>query len=172
MSFERCTKSTVQYTNFANQFSRALGVLFLCMLISLGSGCSDSSENTHKDHGGHLIDLAGHEEMKLEFSIDEELNKLIVYVLATTSLKPYPISSKNLVITFQVDGEDTPVSLAADPLPSDPERKSSRFTISSADLPDSLYGAADFVANFTLNIQGETVSGTLDHHDDHTHHHD
>ncbi|WP_166831338.1 hypothetical protein [Thalassoroseus pseudoceratinae] len=142
------------------------------LLLTVFAGCGSSESDRPELHGGHFIELPGHEDMQLEFAIDEKERKLIVHVLETGTKKPLPISSQTLEISFQVDGEDVPVSLAADPRPDDPSGRSSRFAISSADLPSSLHNVAHFTAKFTLEVEGKAVSGTLDHKDDHTHHHD
>ena len=112
--------------------------------------------------------------MQLEFATDAERRKLVIYVLESGTQKPHPIPARTMTITFDISDQKIPVNLDADPQTDDSPGKASRFSISLDKLPKPLQTAADFVAEFSLEIEGDTVSGTLTHHDDHTHnyHHD
>jgi len=148
---------------------KALAPVLLLVLITTGSGCGQSPDR------GHFVDLPEHTKARLEFVVNDKENELSVYVVERDSDRPFPIACPSLQISFQVDGEDVPLTLAPNPRADDPDGKASRFTVPFDELPEQLYGAAEFSAKFTLELDGESVSGTLHHHDDHTHthqHHD
>ena len=75
--------------------------IFLLVIIGCSRGVNDHPDH---DHGGHLIDLPGHEQMQLELSADEQRRQLVVYVLESGTHTPYPVASKKLDITFSVSG--------------------------------------------------------------------
>lgn len=169
MSNERFAGGAAGRTNSPGPLFRSF--LSVSLLLAC-AGCSRASaDRPPKDHGGHLVDLPGHEQMQLELASDAERRELVVYVLETATHAPNAISSKKLDVTFRVGGKDYPVSLDADPQPADPAGRTSRFAVSFDKLPRPLHHAADFTATFTMEVQGETISGTLHHKDDHTHEH-
>ncbi len=151
---------------------RCWALLSLLALTAMSAGCGQSEADGPESHPGHLVELPGHEHMQLKFAVDEKGRRLLVYVLNSGTHEPFAISSQKLETTFQVDEQNIPITLEADPRPDDPPGQSSRFAIGTDKLPETLYNVANFTANFDLKIDGETITGTLDHKDDHAHHHD
>ena len=149
--------------------------LFGCILLLSILGCSRAANDVPTEvKGGHLIDLQGRDEMQLELVADGLQRQLIVNVLESGTHNPFPVASKKLDVTFVASGQEIPVSLDADPRPTDPQGNASRFSIEFKALPQPLHEASNYSAKFTLDIQDQSVTGTLQHRDDHTHtdHHD
>lgn len=151
-----------------NMFRSQFVSLSICLCLSGCAGCGSTS--TDYVHGGHLIELANRDDTQLEFVVDEEHRKLVVNVLESGSESPVAIQCEELDVMFRVNDEDVPVKLDIDRHSDDPPGHSSRFSIGFGQLPEALFGVADFTATFSLVIDGQTVSGTLEHKDDHTHH--
>ena len=160
------------------RLSRSMGSLFvtrffLVVLALAMTGCTEQTD-TLEVQRGHLIHLYGNDQVQLEVFADGKQRKFFVNVLESDSGLHYPVVSEKLGITFTVSGQEIDVTLDANPRPSDPEGRASRFAIDFDEIPERLHDAADYTARFTVEIQGSMVTGTLQHTDDHDHsiHHD
>ncbi|MEM9365205.1 MAG: hypothetical protein AAGD07_04350 [Planctomycetota bacterium] len=155
-------------------------IVFSGLMSTLGflslavAGCYSGENDPANFQRGHFIDMQGNDEMQLEVVADGELRQLIVYVWQKGTQTPLAVASESLDVGFMVAGEEVPVRLDASPRASDPEGSASRFAIGFDKLPKPLHTAADYTAKFTFQIDGASVTGAFQHHDDHSHgyHHD
>jgi hypothetical protein len=72
-------------------------------------------------------------------------------------------------MTLDFAGPDMRFELLPVRRESDPQGQASRFEMDLDRLPQQLQAEGEFVAELTLTIDGQTVSGRLYHQDDHTH---
>lgn len=127
-------------------------------------------------HGGHLIELGDHL-FNAEVVLDAEAGKLMVYVLDAHAENAVAVEQEQ--IEFAVEGGDS-ISLAADPQEGEADGRASRFT-ASGDQVASIGDIEQLRGSVTVEINGESYTGALEHdhddHDDHDHgdhddHHD
>ena len=138
----------------------------LCSFLVL-PGCGESTEDYR--YSDHLIDLPDESSMKLGFVVDERRKKLAVHILDAETRTPKAISESKLESEFTISDETLTLTFDADPMPKDPADHSSRFSIDFDELPKQLFGVSDFDVMFSLNFEGQEISGNLQHRDDHTH---
>lgn len=115
-------------------------------------------------HHGELIEL-GNEDYHAEMLHEGDL--LTIYVLDGTATKTVPIESTEVFMNVIHDGRPEQFTLTAKPDDSDPDGKSSRFSITSADLVTHL-DAEETQAKLVLKINGTSYRGDVAH--DHTGH--
>jgi hypothetical protein len=152
---------------------------FALILCGAFHGCGSEGEpqQTHHAHGphdGHLVDLEGAEGYRVEFALEPETRKLVVCTLDAISNRPRPITSPSIEMTLEFAGQDVRFELLPVRRETEPQGQASRFEMDMDKLPQQMKAEEEFVAEFTLTIDGQTVSGRLDHRNDHTHqyHHD
>ena len=150
----------------ASSGSRLLLAAVLCSLLIL-PGCGESTEEYR--YSDHLIDLPDESSMKLGFVVDERRKKLAVHILDAETRTPKAVSESKLESEFTISDETLTLTFDADPMPKDPAGHSSRFSIDFDELPEQLFGVSDFDVMFSLNFEGQEISGNLQHRDDHTH---
>ena len=148
-------------------------------------GCNQKPENStsldqsqerdhqhHADHHhAHLIKVADNSDIELEFLSSNQRNRLELNVLDAKTHKPHSIDVQKIQATFQTGDQEIPVSLQADPRTDDPSQTASRFVIPFAELPQQLRLLNEFQVTFQVELEGKSVTGKLDHQDDHEHHH-
>lgn len=125
--------------------------------------------HAHPDEGmhhGELIEL-GNEDYHAEMLHEGDL--LTIYVLDGTATKTIPIESTEVFMNVVHDGKPKQYTLKAQPDDGDPNGKSSRFTVSSADLVAQL-DAEGTKAKLVLTINGTSYRGEVVHdHEGHDH---
>jgi hypothetical protein len=121
-------------------------------------------------HHGHLIEL-GNEEYHAELTHDDASDTITIYILDGKAAAAVPIAEKEVTINLVVDGKPAQYTLAAAPQADDPNGKSSRFELKSADLHAGLE-AESAKGRLSLSIDGQPFSGTIEHHDHGEHEHD
>lgn len=153
--------------------------IYLLVFISITTACSrelevTSSLNHHKDHEHHthFIKLPKNSDVKLEFLSSDQRNQIEINVIDAKTDEPHPIDSQNIQATFHAGDQDIPVIFVASPLEKDPDSQSSRFVLPFEELPQQLKLLNDFQVTLTLEIEGKPVTGTMDHKNDHQHHHE
>ncbi len=132
-----------------------------------------SSEDVHDHpsegpHHGTLIEL-GNEEFHAEVVHDEK--SVTIYVLDSAAAKSVPIDEKEITINLTHDGKPEQFKLAASPDEGDAEGKSSRFTITDAELVGHI-DSESASPKLMLTINGTPYRGEIHHdhsHDDHAH---
>ena len=132
----------------------------------------EEHEHHHEaPHGGHLIELGDHL-FNAEVVLDADADKLMVYVLDAHAENAQAVDQEQIV--FAVEGGDA-ITLAADPQEGDAEGQASRFT-ASGDQVAAIEDIEDLHGSVTVEINGESYTGELEHdhdhgHDDHGHDH-
>lgn len=122
-------------------------------------------------HGGHLVEL-GHHEYNAEVVFDEEAHKIVVYLLDAHAENGYPIGESEIVLNATIDEKPAQYKLAAAPLETDPEGKSSRFEIADEDLINHFHHDENLDARLNIPIEGKSYVGQFSHdHNDHHHEH-
>lgn len=153
--------------------------IYLLVFICITTACSQeleetSSLNPHKDHEHHthIIKLPKNSDVELEFLSSGKRNQIEIHVVDAKTHKPYSIDSENIQATFHTSDQDIPVIFVPSPLKEDPDSQSSRFVLPFEELPQQLKLLNDFQVTLTLELDGKPVTGTLDHKNDHQHHHE
>ncbi len=145
------------------------------------SGCNESSpdgtntitdappatvphaEHAHPSEGPHHGDLVelGNEEYHAEV-VHGEAGSVTVYILDSAAKVAVPIDATELTINMTHDGNAEQFKLPADRDATDPEGKSSRFTLKDEELSEDL-DSADAVAKLAVTIEGKSFSGKIEH---------
>lgn len=117
-------------------------------------------------HHGTLVEL-GNEEFHAEVVHDAQ--SVTVYVLDAGATKAVPVDAKELTINLMHDGTPEQFKLAASPDAGDPSGKSSRFTLSDAELVGHIDDESA-APKLMLTINGTPYRGEIKHdHDGHDH---
>ena len=149
-------------------------------------GCKQEPENSaspdhnqkiehhqHTDHDhAHLISVSDNSDIELEFLSSDKHSRLELNVLDSKTHKPFAIDAKKIQATFQTADQEIPVSLLPAPRTDDPNQMTSQFVIPFADLPQQLKLLNEFQVTFQVELNGKSVTGKLDHRNDHQHHHE
>jgi hypothetical protein len=165
----------------------ALPIAGLCTLWL--SGCGDSAstpsksisdpppataaaEHNHPSEGPHHGDLVelGNEEFHVEV-VHGDAGSVTIYILDSTAKVAVPIDAVDLAINISHDGKAEQFKLLADREASDPEGKSSRFSIKDEELAKDL-DDHDAVAKLVVMIDGKSYSGKIAHNHEAEHTHD
>lgn len=185
MKIQRSSPKTLHFASQA-----ILGLTLMC-----ATGCSETAStpqgNTITDlppdmdghaahdhpsegpHHGDLVEL-GNEEFHAEV-VHGEGGSVTVYILDSAAKVSVPIDAAELSINIAHDGEAEQFKLPAAREASDPEGKSSRFSLSDAELTEDL-DDHDAVAKLVVVIDDKSFSGRIEHkhegehsHEDHKH---
>ena len=125
------------------------------------------AEHAHPSEGPHHGDLVelGNEEYHAEV-VHGEGGSVTVYILDSAATAAVPIDATELTINITHDGNAEQFKLPADADASDPEGKSSRFTLKDEELSSDL-DSHDAAARLVVTIEGKSFSGKIVHsHDD------
>ena len=120
-------------------------------------------EHAHPSEGPHHGDLVelGNEEYHAEI-VHGEAGSVTVYILDSAAKVAVPIDATELTINITHDGNAKQFKLPADRDASDPEGKSSRFSLKDEELASDL-DSADAVAKLAVTIEGKSYSGKISH---------
>jgi len=170
--------------------SRSLRVLCLPvagLTVFWLAGCSDSgtgappvisdgppgggshAEHAHPSEGPHHGDLVelGDEEFHAEV-VRGEGGSVSIYILDSVAKIAVPIDVPELTINITHDGNAEQFKLPADRDASDPEGKSSRFSLKDEELASDLDSHAA-AAKLVVMINGKSYSGKIAHDHDAEH---
>ena len=128
------------------------------------------AEHAHPSEGPHHGDLVelGNEEYHAEV-VHGEKGSVSVYILDSAAKSEVPIDATELTINITHDGKAEQFKLAADRDASDPEGKSSRFSLTDEELSSDL-DSHDAAARLVVMIDGKSFSGKIVHnHEGHDH---
>ncbi len=129
------------------------------------------AEHDHPSEGPHHGDLVelGNEEYHAEV-VHGEGGSVSVYILDSAAAAVVPIDATELTINITHDGNAEQFKLPADRDASDPEGKSSRFTLKDEELSTDL-DSHDAAARLVVMIAGKSFSGKIvhSHEDEHAH---
>lgn len=120
-------------------------------------------EHAHPSEGPHHGDLVelGNEEYHAEV-VHGEGGSVSVYILDSAAKSVVPIDATELTINITHDGNAEQFKLPADRDTSDPEGKSSRFTLKDEELSSDL-DSHDAAARLVVSIEGKSFSGKIVH---------
>lgn len=188
-----CSRKYVVMTRLRFSF-RSLNCLCVPILgLSLisASGCSESGttvpgntiserppetaghdEHAHPSEGPHHGDLVelGNEDYHAEV-VHGEAGSVTVYILDSAAKTEVPIDATELMINVSHDGKAEQFKLVAERQETDPEGKSSRFSLKDEELAGDL-DAADASAKLVVTIDGKSYSGKIEHHHEGEHKHE
>ncbi|MBL8812304.1 MAG: hypothetical protein JNM43_19225 [Planctomycetaceae bacterium] len=163
-----------------------LGVSLVCV-----TGCSESGstvpdntiaelppdtgsheEHAHPSEGPHHGDLVelGNEEYHAEL-VHGEAGSVTVYILDSAAKVAVPIEAAELMINISHDGKAEQFKLPAERETTDPEGKSSRFSVKDEELASDL-DSHDATAKLVVMIDGKSFSGKIEHKHEGEHTHD
>ena len=129
------------------------------------------AEHAHPSEGPHHGDLVelGNEEYHAEV-VHGEGGSVSVYILDSAAKLAVPIDAAELTINITHDGNAEQFKLPADRDASDPDGKSSRFTLKDEELSADL-DSHDVAARLAVTIEGKAFSGKIvhDHEGEHAH---
>ncbi len=144
------------------------------LLLCASAGCNAGTERTpgddvHGYHGGHTFKMPAGANLQLELTLDEKRRRLVIYGQDSDSHQPIALEVDTLRARFESDGFDFETAFSADPRSSDTKGQSSRFALSLDSLPQQLLAANRFVLTVWYPSQGETISVSIVHRNDHSH---
>ncbi|HQX52442.1 MAG TPA: hypothetical protein PLR25_21150 [Planctomycetaceae bacterium] len=129
----------------------------------------DHAHPSEGPHHGDLVEL-GNEEFHAEV-VHGEAGSVTVYILDSAAKVAVPIDATELTINVSHDGNAEQFKLAAERDASDPEAKSSRFTIKDEELASDL-DSHDATSKLVVSINGKSYSGKIEHQHESEHSHD
>lgn len=160
----------------SERFLRLAKLIFAGCLLVAAAGCNQSAEGVrsassepHGHHGGHAVELPHDAGVQMEFTLDEERRRMVIYVQESATHKPHPLAVGTLDAKFKADGQNFDAKFAADPRPNDPQGSSSRFAFSVDKLPQQLLASNQFQLEISYSADGRTSAVTILHNNDHTH---
>ncbi|TWU39858.1 hypothetical protein Q31b_31730 [Novipirellula aureliae] len=121
---------------------------------------------TEGPHHGSLIEL-GNEEYHAELVHDED--SVTIYILNGPATEAVPIDAKEVTINLLHDGTPEQFKLAASADAADPSGKSSRFSLSDAELVGHIDDESA-APKLMVTINGTPYRGELAHDHDHAGH--
>ncbi len=129
-------------------------------------------EHAHPSEGPHHGDLVelGNEDFHAEV-VHGEGGSVSVYILDSAAKAAVPIDATELTINITHDGNAEQFKLLADRDASDPEGKSSHFSLKDEELAKDLDNH-DTAAKLVVMIDGKSYSGKIEHDHDADHKHD
>ncbi|MCA9010090.1 MAG: hypothetical protein KDB01_10110 [Planctomycetaceae bacterium] len=130
------------------------------------------AEHAHPSEGPHHGDLVelGNEEFHAEV-VHAEGGVVSVYILDSVAKAAVPIDATELTINIAHDGHAEQFKLPADRDASDPDSKSSRFSLKDEELASDL-DSHDATARLVVTISGKSYSGKIAHSHGAEHNHD
>ena len=154
-------------------------LLLACLTSFFDIGCNRSSNDEqavfeshshgHGPHGGHLIRLSENTDFEMEFTVDDQRRKIVIYIQERDTRNPYPLPIDRLDASFDAGGQSVDVIFTAEPRPGEPTGTSSRFSLSLDKIPQQLVVSNQFVLSVTCSFNGETITGSIHHNNDHEH---
>ena len=129
-----------------------------------------TDEHAHPEEGPHhgaLVEL-GTEEYHAE--VVHTTDSVTVYILDSHAKAAVPVDAPELVINVVHDGKPEQFKLAAAPEAGDGEGKTSRFTITDAELAAHI-DDHDAHPKLSITIGGKPYRGDVPHDHDHDHPH-
>ena len=110
----------------------------------------------------------------MEFTLDEERRKMVIYVQDSDSHRPHALAVDTLVANLKAGEQSADLEFEADPLPKEPAGHASRFSMSLDRIPQQLLTSNQFSLKLSFSVDGKSIDGSMSHHNDHTHeyHHD
>ncbi len=130
---------------------------------------AEHAHPTEGPHHGDLVEL-GNEEFHAEV-VHAEGGMVSVYILDSGAKAAVPIDATELTINITHDGHAEQFKLPADRDASDPDSKSSRFSLKDEELASDL-DSHDATARLVVTINGKSYSGKIAHIHDAEHSHD
>ena len=130
---------------------------------------AEHAHPTEGPHHGDLVEL-GNEEFHAEV-VHAEGGSVSVYILDSGAKAAVPIDATELTINITHDGQAEQFRLPADRDASDPDSKSSRFSLKDEELASDL-DSHDAAARLVVTINGKSYSGKIAHNHDAEHSHD
>lgn len=133
----------------------------------------DEHAHAHPSEGPHhgaLIEFGDHE-YHGEFVHDAE--SVTIYILNAEATESVPIEAETITLNvIPEEGDPQQHDLAATPDEEDPEGKSSRFVLTSAEVVE-LIDAEGAAARVSVMIDGVSYDGAISHdHEGHDHSHE
>lgn len=180
---------TLQRSSFRSLTCLCVPILGLSLISA--SGCSESGttvpgntiselppetgghdEHAHPSEGPHHGDLVelGNEDYHAEV-VHGEAGSVTAYILDSAAKASVPIDATELMINASHDGKAEQFKLVAERQETDPEGKSSRFSLKDEELAGDL-DSADASAKLVVTIDGKSYSGKIEHHHEGEHKHD
>lgn len=144
------------------------------LLIAL-VGCSETDDRipdriaAHGYHGGHTFSTSDDLNVELEFTLDEQRRRLVIYGQSSDSHEPVALATKDLRAKFESDGVVFETAFGAEPRHSEASGTSSRFALRIDDLPQQLLTADLFELTVWYPWEGKTHSAEMTHRNDHAH---
>jgi hypothetical protein len=120
-------------------------------------------------HHGDLVEL-GNEEYHAEV-VHGDGGLITVYILDGSAKNAVPIEAAEVVFNVMHGDKPAQFKLPAMPEAADGPGKSSRFSVTNAELASSLDDEKSS-AKLVVNIAGKQYTGKVEHHHDHDHGHD
>ena len=116
-----------------------------------------------------MIEL-GREEYHAELTHDEEMKKVTVYLLDKAGKTAVNSADAELALNLVVDGKPLQAKLVAEPQEGDVEGQSSRYSVVDEAVLEALE-APKTTGRLTVNINGKSFSGKVEHleHSEHKH---
>ena len=141
-------------------------------VLTEGADTPANAEHDHPSEGPHHGDLVelGNEEYHAEV-VHGEAGSVSVYILDSSAKLAVPIDAAELTINITHDGNAEQFKLPADRDATDPEGKSSRFTLKDEELSSDL-DSHDAAARLVVTIDGKSFSGKIVHNHEGEHAHD
>ncbi len=130
-----------------------------------------NTEHAHASEGPHhgsLVEL-GNEEFHAEV-VHGESGRVSVYILDSAAQTTVPIDATELTINITHDGKAEQFKLPAERDATDPEGKSSQFSLKDEELAKDL-DSHDASARLVVMINGKSYSGKIAHAHDADHKH-
>jgi hypothetical protein len=154
-------------------------LLCLAAVAALTLGCGPKADTKQPDadhdhahdhaeegpHHGHLIELGGgayHAEWKHE----HDTHTTTIYVLDGKAKNAVPVAAPDLTLNIVLAGQPAQYTLTAAPQETDPAGQASRFVLTDEALCDAL-DTAGVTGRLSIDIDGKSYSGELEHHDHH-----
>ncbi len=129
-------------------------------------------EHAHPSDGPHHGDLVelGNEEFHAEI-VHGEAGSVTVYILDSAAKVAVPIDATEVTVNITHDGNAAQFKLPAERDTTDPDGKSSRFSLKDEELASDL-DSADAVAKLAVSIDGKSYSGKIEHAHEGEHKHE
>ena len=128
---------------------------------------AEHDHHAHGPHGGSIVELGTHD-LHAEAVLDEDENRLDIYILGSDAETAQAIDATSLTLSFKHGDESEDFELAAAPQDGDSEGNASKFSITSEDLTQELHHHKEGAA-LQFMADGIAYTGTVVHDEDHAH---
>jgi hypothetical protein len=146
------------------------------LVSCLAFGCSKPTNNLalpvladHGPHGGHLFEMTGDSNLKLEFTLDADRRRIVIYSNFLDTEEACPLEASHLIGEVSSGQVSFDVKFTADPRPSDVTGQSSRFELSFNSIPQQMMEKNQFLVTVWFKANDEVISASLFHRNDHRH---